>query len=83
MIIAFLLPKRLAGQARIRPMYLAHCDHWVRDEAEWKRIVAQIEHNPVKAWLVQHAEDYRKRRDESRRCRHECPRHVCRNEVLF
>jgi type I restriction enzyme R subunit/putative DNA methylase len=34
-------------------------DHWVRDEAEWKRIVAYIEQNPVKAGLVQNAEDYR------------------------
>jgi putative transposase len=33
-------------------------DRWVRDEAEWKRIVAYIEHNPVKAGLVLHAEDY-------------------------
>jgi putative transposase len=34
-------------------------DHWVREEAEWKRIVAYIEDNPVKAGLVQHAEHYR------------------------
>jgi len=34
-------------------------DHWVRDEGEWKRIVTYIEDNPVKAGLVQRAEDYR------------------------
>ena len=34
-------------------------DHWVREEGEWKRIVAYIEDNPVKAGLVQRAEDYR------------------------
>jgi putative transposase len=33
-------------------------DHWVRTEEEWKRIVAYIEDNPVKAGLVQLAEDY-------------------------
>ena len=34
-------------------------DHWVRDETEWDRIAAYIEDNPVKAGLVQCAEDYR------------------------
>jgi type I restriction enzyme R subunit/putative DNA methylase len=34
-------------------------DHWVRDESEWERIAAYIEGNPVKAGLVQRAEDYR------------------------
>jgi len=34
-------------------------DHWVRDETEWHRILAYIEENPVKAGLVQRAEDYR------------------------
>jgi len=34
-------------------------DHWVRDESEWDRIAAYIEDNPVKAGLVEHAEDYR------------------------
>jgi type I restriction enzyme R subunit/putative DNA methylase len=34
-------------------------DHWVRDETEWDRIVTYIEDNPVKAGLVQFAEDYR------------------------
>src|SRR5258706_5390153 len=33
-------------------------DHWVRDESEWKRIVAYIENNPVRAGLVARAEDY-------------------------
>jgi len=27
-------------------------DHWVRDDAEWKRIARYIENNPVKAGLV-------------------------------
>ena len=34
-------------------------DHWVRDEAEWARIVAYIHQNPVQAGLVQRAEDYK------------------------
>jgi REP element-mobilizing transposase RayT len=34
------------------------CDHWVRDEAEWNRIAAYIENNPVKAGLVARAGDY-------------------------
>ena len=34
-------------------------DHWVRDEGEWKRIVAYIEENPVKASLARRPEDYR------------------------
>ena len=34
-------------------------DHWVRDDNEWRRIVAYIENNPVKAGLVQQAADYR------------------------
>ena len=33
-------------------------DHWVRDEDEYRRIVAYIESNPVKAGLVERAEDY-------------------------
>jgi len=33
-------------------------DHWVRDAAEWTRIAAYIENNPVKAGLVARAEDY-------------------------
>jgi putative transposase len=33
-------------------------DHWVRDEDEWQRIANYIEDNPVKAGLVQRAEDY-------------------------
>src|SRR5262249_27147130 len=32
-------------------------DHWVRDEAEWLRIVDYIENNPVKAGLVRQASD--------------------------
>ena len=34
-------------------------DHWARDEAETLRIIQYIERNPVKAGLVQSAEDYR------------------------
>ncbi len=33
-------------------------DHWVRDQAEWKRIAAYIEDNPVKAGLAVRPEDY-------------------------
>ena len=33
-------------------------DHCVRDSAEFARIVAYIENNPVKAGLVQRAEEY-------------------------
>jgi REP element-mobilizing transposase RayT len=33
-------------------------DHWVRNNAEWNRIAAYIERNPVKAGLVSRAEDY-------------------------
>jgi len=33
-------------------------DHWVRDEAEWRKIANYIEDNPVKAGLVVRAEDY-------------------------
>jgi hypothetical protein len=33
-------------------------DHWVRDEAEWNRIAAYIQNNPVKAGLVARAEEY-------------------------
>src|SRR4051812_27310598 len=34
-------------------------DHWPRDEAEFFRIVTYIEDNPVKAGLVQRAEEWR------------------------
>jgi REP element-mobilizing transposase RayT len=34
-------------------------DHWVRNEAEFQRIGAYIENNPVKAGLVARASDYR------------------------
>jgi len=33
-------------------------DHWVRDEPEYFRIAAYIENNPVKAGLVERAEDF-------------------------
>jgi putative transposase len=33
-------------------------DHWARDSAEFARIVAYIETNPLKAGLVQRAEQY-------------------------
>ena len=34
-------------------------DHWVRDEAEWSRIAAYVEGNPVRAGLVLRPEEYR------------------------
>jgi putative transposase len=34
-------------------------DHWARDEAEFYRIIACIENNPVKAGLVSRPEDWR------------------------
>ncbi len=34
-------------------------DHWVQDQKEYGRIAAYIENNPVKAGLVERAEDYR------------------------
>ncbi len=34
-------------------------DHWVRDQKEYGRIAAYIEDNPVKAGLVERAEEYR------------------------
>jgi hypothetical protein len=34
-------------------------DRWVREEREWRRIAAYIENNPVKAGLVERAEEYR------------------------
>ncbi len=34
-------------------------DHWVRNEEEGRRIKAYIESNPVKAGLVESAEEYR------------------------
>lgn len=34
-------------------------DHWVRDNAEFERIIYYIENNPVKAGLVRHPEDWR------------------------
>ena len=60
-------------------------DHWVRGPDEWQRIAAHIEENPVKAGLVLASGGLsmverigmgRERRDESRRCRQECLRHV-------
>jgi putative transposase len=34
-------------------------DHWVRNDTEMERIGKYIENNPVKAGLVERAEDYR------------------------
>ncbi len=34
-------------------------DHWVRDAAEFKRITAYIENNPVRAGRASSSEDYR------------------------
>ena len=33
-------------------------DHWVRNEPEYFRIAAYVENNPVKAGLVERAEDF-------------------------
>jgi len=33
-------------------------DHWVRNEAEWNRIAAYIEENPVRAGSASTAQDY-------------------------
>lgn len=33
-------------------------DHWIRDDEEYGQIAKYIEQNPVKAGLVEHAEDY-------------------------
>jgi putative transposase len=63
-------------------------DHWVRNEAEWRRIAAYIENNPVKAGLALRAEEYRwssahqtwqtqlKSRQECRLGTQECVRHI-------
>jgi REP element-mobilizing transposase RayT len=50
---------RLLGRTGIPFWQKESYDHWVRDEAEWKRIVRYIENNPVKAGLVSAPEDYR------------------------
>ena len=34
-------------------------DHWVRDQREWDKIARYIEANPVRAGIVQSAEEYR------------------------
>jgi REP element-mobilizing transposase RayT len=34
-------------------------DHWVRDEAEFERVRAYVEHNPVRAGVVARAEEFR------------------------
>ena len=34
-------------------------DHWIRDAEEWKRIVAYVLHNPVKARYVKHWQDWK------------------------
>jgi hypothetical protein len=59
-------------------------DRWVRDEAEWKRISAYIENNPVRAGLVARAGDFawssaNERRQAFTKCErgsHECARHI-------
>ena len=33
-------------------------DHWVRDDAEWKKIATYIENNPVRAGLVTRADQF-------------------------
>jgi REP element-mobilizing transposase RayT len=60
-------------------------DRWLREEAEWHRVAAYIEDNPVRAGLVTRAEGYqwssatgrkRKRPDESGRGSQEWLRHA-------
>ncbi len=34
-------------------------DHWVRDAAEWKRIIAYVLNNPLKAGYVKHWQDWK------------------------
>jgi len=60
------------------------CDHWLADDWELERIPAYIESNPVRVGSVDSAQipnpntnrsAPEERRDESRRGRHECPRH--------
>lgn len=68
-------------------------DHWVRDEAEWKRIAEYIENNSVKVGLVSRAEEYRwssahetwqtrlRSRQECRLGTQECVRHGGKSEA--
>ncbi len=49
---------RLLGRTGERFWQRESYDHWVRDDAEGKRIAAYIENNPVKAGLVARPEDY-------------------------
>ena len=49
---------RVLGRTGIPFWQKESYDHWVRDEAEWKRIAWYIENNPVRAGLVSAAEAY-------------------------
>jgi hypothetical protein len=46
----------------------AHLSAYVRDEQESARITAYIESNPVKAGLVERAEDYRWSSADQQKC---------------
>jgi putative transposase len=48
-------------------------DHWVRSEAELRRIASYIENNPVKAGLVSRPEDHRWSSAYGRASRQACP----------
>ncbi len=47
------------GRTGSHPWQEESFDHWVRDAAEWQKIVRYIERNPVRAGLVAAPEDYR------------------------
>jgi len=49
---------RLLGKAGEPFWQRESYDHWVRDEREWERIALYIENNPVRAGLVERAEEY-------------------------
>ncbi len=78
---------RMLGRTGERFWQSESYDHWVRDEAEYQRIAAYIENNPVKAGLVKRADEYlwssanpQISRQDCRDGRHECPRHESRSE---
>src|SRR5262249_31646923 len=51
---------RLLGRTEEPFWQRESCDHWVRSQAEWRRIATYIENNPLKAaGVVSQAEEYR------------------------
>lgn len=76
---------RMLGRTGERFWQAESYDHWVRDEQEYERIAAYIENNPIKAGLVERAEDYvwssanlHTSRHDCRDGSHEWPRHETR-----